>query len=105
MLKKMINKIIMGTKCYIALKQRLKELEMENFTIVNRYDIETLTNIETGEKIYRCNTILKLTDKLAKNKTTARKIIKLVNSLLKKDEIVTTQKEIKALCNEIIKGE
>lgn len=101
MLKKMINKIVMGTKCYIALKQRLNELEMEIFTIVNRYDIEILTDNTTGEKTYRCNTINKLNDKLAKNKTTARKIVKLVNSLLKKD---ATQKEIKALCNEIIKG-
>lgn len=71
MLKKLINKIIMSTKCYLSLRQYSNELE------------ETLNS----------------------NKTTARKIIRAVNSLLKKDELVTTKKQIKELCNEIIKGE
>lgn len=103
MLKKIINKIIMGTKCYIELKKRLKELEMENFLIVNRYDIEILTNNETGEKTYRCNSLIKLYDKFTQNKTKARKIIKLLNANFdKKNETI---KQVKNLCNEIIKGE
>ena len=71
MLKKIINKIIMGTRCYLSLKKYSNELE----------------------------------EKISMNKTTARKIVRAVNSLLKKDELVSTKKQIKALCNEIIKGE
>ena len=109
MFKKLINKIIMGTKCYLQLKQKLEDLEKENQDIKNIFMIEYLENANTKERTYRSLTLCKITQEFEKiisnNKITARKIIREVNKLIKKDEIVNAQKQIKALCNEIIKGE
>lgn len=85
MLEKFINKIIQTSQCYLALRDKANKLESD----IDDYQ----------EEIKRLNNIVLL------NKTTARKIVRAVNSLIKKDEIVNTQKEIKALCNKIIKGE
>lgn len=84
MLKNLINKIIMGTKCYIALKDKFTKLEED----LNVYQ----------------ETIIDLQNIISGNKTKARKIVRAVNGLIKKDEIVNTQKEIKEICNQIIKG-
>lgn len=90
LLEKIINKIIMGTKCYIALKDKIYELENERTKFKDKFAQQAMDLIE-------------LNNIISKNKTTARKIVRAVNSLIKKDEIVNTQKQIKALCNEIIK--
>lgn len=109
MLKNLINKIIKGTKCYLELKQRLKEIEKENQEIKSLFMIEYLEDTNSKERTYRSLTLCKITQEYEKiisnNKTTARKIIREVNKLIKKDEIINAQKQIKALCNEIIKGE
>lgn len=109
MFKKLVNKIIMNTECYLKLRNRLEEVEEENTYFKSYFGIESIVNKDTKEKIYRSTMLCKITreleDTISKNKTTARKIIRAVNSLLKKNEIVNTQKEIKRLCNEIIKGE
>ena len=85
MLRKLINKIIMGTKCYSMLKEKFRDNELL---------IESLTE-----------ELKKSSDSVSKNKTTARKIIRVVNGLIKREDSVQATKEIKALCNEIIKGE
>ena len=85
MFKKIWNEIIMGTKCYLMLKQDREK------TIKQLGEVA----LENG----------RLEKELAKNKTIARKIIRVVNSLLKREDSVNATKEIKALCNEIIKGE
>ena len=90
MLKKIINKIIMGTKCYLALKDALIELEHKNMAL--HTDLET----QTLELIDLKNTI-------SYNKTQARKIVRLLNANFDKKN--GTIKQIKALCNKIIKGE
>lgn len=109
MFKKLMNKIIMGTKCYLALRQKLQEVEKENQDIKTLFMIEYLENTKTKERTYRSLTLLKITEELnniiSSNKTKARKIIREVNKLIKKEEIINTEKRIKALCNEIIKGE
>lgn len=105
MLKKLINKIIMETECYVLLKNRFKEVEREKEEIVKYFGIESLTDNITHKKTYRSTVLLTITKNLeeiiTKDKKIARKIIRTVNSLLKKDESV----HIKALCNQIIKGE
>lgn len=85
MLEKMIEKFVKGTKYYLALEDRVDKLET---------DIDTFE-----EEIERLNVLIAL------NKTKARKIIRITNSLIKREDSVNTKKEIKALCNEIIKGE
>ena len=45
-----------------------------------------------------------LTKQILTNKTTARQIVRLSNSLLKKDELVSTKKQIQDLCHKIIKA-
>lgn len=42
---------------------------------------------------------------LSQDKTIARRIVRKVNGLIKREDSVQATKEIKALCNEIIKGE
>lgn len=85
MLKKLINKIIMGTKCYILLKERCNVLEKENNDI----------------RAY----VQKLLEMLSQDKTIARRIVRRVNGLIKREDSVQATKEIKALCNQIFKGE
>lgn len=83
MFKKIINKIIMGTQCYLALKDRFEQNSMDIAfckEVVEQYSI-----------------------RLNSNKTKARKINKLLNANFDKKN--GTIKQIKALCNEIIKGE
>jgi hypothetical protein len=85
MFKKIINKIIMATQCYLALKERFSGLEF----VVDAQ----------AEKIKEQDVLI------AKNKTTARKIVRTVNGLIKREDSINATKKIKALCNEIIKGE
>ena len=103
MFKKIINKIIMGTRCYILLKERCNALETE------------LVAIKETSKIQLCEQIERLKDKdfyiqhllemLSQDKTIARRIVRKVNGLIKREDSVQATKEIKVLCNEIIKGE
>lgn len=85
MLEKLIKKFVVGTKYYLALEDRVNKLET---------DIDTFE-----EEIERLNVLI------ATNKTKARKIIRIVKGLIKREDSISTTKEIKALCNEIIKGE
>lgn len=85
MFKKIINKIIMATQCYLALKEKFSG---------------QVFIIEAQEQRIKEQDVL-----IAKNKTTARKIVRTVNGLIKREDSINATKEIKALCNEIIKGE
>lgn len=89
---KWIDKILQNTNGYKALFRELGicKQELEHLQIM--YDEQykhLLNNVQQVEK----------------NKKTARRIIRLTNALLKKDELVQTKKDIQALCHEIIKGE
>lgn len=103
MFKKIINKVIMGTKCYILLKERCSALEKEN------NDIREKTKAQLCEKIEFLKEkdayVQKLLEMLSQDKTIARRIVRKVNGLIKREDSVQATKEIKALCNEIIKGE
>lgn len=88
MLKKLINKIIMGTKCYLALKEAFADTKHDKACLEDE-----LSQTKFALGIAR--------DCLKTNKTTARKINKLLNANFdKKNETI---KQVKALCNEIIK--
>ena len=99
MLKKLIDKFIMKSERYLTLKNcldnALKEAKIsnENYKFILQEVDDRIKNITHLENI------------LSNNKTTARRIIREVNKLIKRDEIVNAQKKIKELCNEIIKGE
>lgn len=92
MFKKLINKIIMGTKCYLALKQAFADLKHDNACLEDELS-QTKISLDVAREC------------LKSNKTTARRIIRIVNGLIKREDSVQATKEIKALCNEIIKGE
>ena len=85
MFKKIIEKIVMTTKCYAELKNEF---------------VKVCNDIQFCREIAE-----KYSARLNANKTTARKIIRVVNGLIKREDSVAAAKEIKALCNEIIKGE
>lgn len=103
MFKKIINKIIMGTKCYMLLKERCNALEKENNDIREKTKIQLCEKIEIlKDKDAYIDYLLKA---LSQNKTIARRIVRRVNGLIKREDSVQATKEVKALCNEIIKGE
>ena len=77
MFKKILDKIVMGTYCYLALQEKFMQV-CEDFEFAN-------------EVIKKYNTLTN------KNKTKARQIIRAIN----KDDKVLAKK----LCNQIIKGE
>ena len=91
MFKKIINKIIMGTKQYCLLKECLRHTEEEYDALKQNYcaKVEILKDREAY-----IDYVLKL---LSNDKTIARRIIRAIN----KDD----KKLAKKLCNEIIKGE
>lgn len=116
MFKKLLNKIVMGTKCYLALKEHCTELELKcaEFEMKCKdfqYNTNTLT--EQAREIEKLHKLLTQSDnvsnlyatQLAKNKKTARKIVRTVNGLIKREDSIQATKDIKALCNQIIKGE
>lgn len=90
MFKKIINKIIMGTKCYLALKQAFTDLKHDNACLED----------ELSQKNFIIDTTHKV---LQEQKFKARKIVRLLNANFDKKN--GTIKQVKALCNEIIKGE
>lgn len=90
MFKKIINKVIMGTKCYLALKQAFADLKHDNASLED----------ELSQKNFIIDTTHKV---LQEQKTKARKIVRLLNANFDKKN--GTIKQVKALCNEIIKGE
>ena len=83
-MKKLIDKIVMGTKVYQKLKFECDSV------------LETIKKI--SEEKHKIEAII------SRNKTIARKISRVINAF-KKENNVDAIKEIKALCNEIIKGE
>lgn len=99
MWKKLIDKLVMKSERYLTLKDCLDKALKEAKTTNESNDF-ILQEIE--EKIDNINHLENL---LSENKTIARRIIREVNKLIKRDEIVNAQKKIKELCNEIIKGE
>lgn len=103
MFKKLINKIIMGTKCYILLKERCNALEKENSDIREKTKAQLCEKIEILKE--KDGYVQKLLEMLSQDKTIARRIVRRVNGLIKREDSVQATKEIKALCNEIIKGE
>lgn len=107
MLKKLFNKFITGSRCYLALKARLEELEKENEEMKKTFEIECLIDQKTKKRTYRsivlCTVAKELESIISENKTTARKIIRQLNANFDKKN--TSIKKIKSLCNEIIKGE
>lgn len=90
MIKKIINKIIMGTKCYLALRKEFIDLKHDKACLED----------ELSQKIFVIDVAHKV---LQEQKTKARKIVRLLNANFDKKN--GTIKQIKALCNEIIKGE
>ena len=93
MFKKIFNKIIMGTKCYILLKERCNVLEKEN------------ESLREHSKMQICEQIAKVKDKedyieylqklLSENKKNARRIIREINKM--------NNEMAKEYCREIIK--
>ena len=90
MFKKIINKIIMGTRCYLALKQSFADLKHDNACLEDEL-LQKNFIIDAAHKV------------LQEQKTKARKIVRLLNANFDKKN--GTIKQVKALCNEIIKGE
>lgn len=89
---KWLDKLVQKTKVYKTLFRELGicKQELEHLQIM--YDEQykhLLNNVQINKG----------------SKTIARRIIRLTNSLLKKEELVQTKKEIQVLCHEIIKGE
>lgn len=90
MFKKIINKIIMGTKCYLALRKEFLDTKQNNVYLENELRYSRVQ--------------MKVRDEMLKtSRTKARKIVRLLNANFDKKN--GTVKQVKTLCNEIIKGE
>lgn len=95
----MFDKFIMNSKIYKSLKMRYEKL-------THKYNELQNQNMQQQGIISKRDLWLeKASDEIMKNKETAEKIITLTRKLIKRDEIMQVQEEIKNLCNEIIKGE
>lgn len=87
----LLDILIQKTKLYKSLYRELSLCKREHEKLEFMYDEQYKHLVE---KI----------DELNHNKTLARRIVRLTNSLLKKDELVPTKKQIQAICHEIING-
>lgn len=89
---KWLDELIRKTDCYKRLYRELGVCKSEHTKLEFMYNEQH-------------KHLLQFTQEIEKNKKVARKIVRLTNSLLKKDELVPTKKEIQALCHEITRGE
>jgi len=87
----LLDNLIQKTKCYKNLYRELSLCKREHEKLEFMYDEQYKHLVE---KI----------NELQQNKTAARRIVRLTNSLLKKDELVPTKKQIQTICHEIING-
>lgn len=88
MIKKLFNKLIMGTESYVLLKHECKALEKENEKIRECSKIELAKTRKELTNLYT---------EIEHAKTNARRAVRAINK--KDDELA------KRLCNKIIKGE